>query len=243
MSTRAQRARNTFAEKAEIHGNDLLIGGQTVKAFSEAVAEGKVGLAFLAKMGLGGFAARADPRVFYISPVAFAPTTTLPVPTEITVPVYLGNGYTIRRVEVLEEANEAIVLCLFGHRALLTGDTTGVLPTEAVQLWRQKSLSMLTDPISLVVGDVGETNDGTLPAFFAPMTPEEKMAAIGQVDLRVDRVITTQALKLGDVLYRPGLAETWVTISPSETSPGSGLLIALVKHLDTPGQIAAAQAP
>lgn len=228
-------------------GTTILLQGGPFPCFTEEAATDKVGLGFLSRLSLGTYSARADGRLFDLSPSDFAPTTSVPRPPEGAVGVWEGRVYRLTHVTAAPVGGVDAKLLCYGHRVLMLSQisaedlawlpgavlsaTSTVFETEACQLWRPKSLPQLVEAATLNVKDMTFERAGDAATFFVPMTPGEKVSILGQFDVRVDHIFTDVALKLGDLLYRPDADEAWHVKAPSEVQPGSGLNRAVVRHL------------
>ena len=215
-------------------GRPLTIGAVTVKARCMAVDIGKVGLGFLARAGLGAYSATADPRQFSVLVGVFSGPKAPPMMTEESIVVYDGRGYVLTRVETYKVDDLPISVKGFGHRVLMSADPDlqPVFPTELDTLWRPVPSGGLGQ--TLRPNDVSYSNEGQIPAFFVPMMPGDQGLPFGMLDVRTNHVFTNDPLKLSDILWRPDQREAWQVISPSEVLPGSGLIVAVAKHMQVP---------
>lgn len=232
MATLAERAQSKFSEKAARYGEDVSVGGLTVRAFTRPASVGLVGLQFLGRQGLSAYTPKSDPRQFLFPARSFAPIATLAAPAEGDTIVRGGRGYRVSQVAGHIVDNTLVYVDVFGHRLLMgAANLSPILDAEAARLFRPLTLPRLTDPDTLTAHDAGFDDLGAFTAFFLPLTPEEKTATFGQLDVRANHVFSNDLLQIGDVLYRAALNEAWVIVSPSELQPGAGLIVSLARHM------------
>ena len=218
-------------------------GGSAVWAVTDTANADKVGLQFLARQNLGGYAADADPRVFDCTPADFGPYTAAPSPDYGTLLLFAGRGYVARHVAAEQVHGVPVSSLVYAHRVLMgPAALSPVFPTVPATLYRTESLGRRapSDPLHMGVRDAGYDDLGAKVAFFNPMQETDKLAAFGRMDLRVNRIYTNEALRVGDVLWRPDTREAWLLLGDSELFPSEGLTLAPARYLqDTPPGVGA----